>query len=103
MKNEETIMLLILHGGNARSKALEAFAKARKGDFEVANNLLLEANEELKIAHESQTALIQLEARGETSGDSSLLMIHAQDHIMNAMTIRDIVKEMIKYMKENKR
>ena len=45
-------------------------------------------------AHRSQTELIQGEARGEEK-NLSLLLVHAQDHLMNAITIRDMAIEFI--------
>lgn len=98
MKNEKEIMKLILHGGNARTKALESIAKASDGDAEYARELLAECNVELNTAHQTQTDFIQAEMRGESTGELSLLMIHAQDHLMNAMTIRDIAKVLIDFM-----
>ncbi len=38
--------------------------------------------------------MIQAEAGGERS-EISLLLIHAQDHLMNAMTIKDMANEFI--------
>ncbi len=45
-------------------------------------------------AHHSQTALLSQEARGEKV-EVSMLLIHAQDHLMNAITFRDLAVEMI--------
>ena len=38
--------------------------------------------------------MIQQEAMGERT-EVTLLLVHAQDHIMNAMTVLDLVREMI--------
>ena len=32
--------------------------------------------------------------------DITLLMVHAQDHLMNAMTVRDLAQEMIAMYEE---
>ncbi|EAG9877164.1 PTS lactose/cellobiose transporter subunit IIA, partial [Listeria monocytogenes] len=45
-------------------------------------------------AHHSQTSLIQGEARGEKA-EVSLLLVHAQDHLMNAITFKDLAKEIV--------
>ncbi|WP_373750241.1 PTS lactose/cellobiose transporter subunit IIA, partial [Jeotgalibaca porci] len=37
-KNLEVIMQLIMHGGDAKGKAIEAIEAAKAGDFESANN-----------------------------------------------------------------
>jgi len=91
---DQIVMELVVSGGNARSKAMEAIKAAKKGDFETAKEKIKEANEALNKAHNFQTGLIQKEAGGE-GVEISLLMIHAQDHLMNAMTVRDLAKEMV--------
>ena len=38
MQDDESVAMgLIVHGGNARSDALQAISKARAGDFEAAD------------------------------------------------------------------
>lgn len=91
---DQIVMELVVNGGNARSKSMEAIKAAKKGDFELAKEKIKEANEALNKAHNFQTSLIQKEAAGE-SVEISLLMVHAQDHLMNAMTVRDLAKEMV--------
>lgn len=96
---EEIIMELVVNGGDARSKAMQAIKLAKKGDLEAAKVKIKQANESLGKAHESQTKLIQSESAGKKI-EVSLLMIHAQDHLMNAMTVRDLAKEMIDMYEE---
>jgi PTS system cellobiose-specific IIA component len=91
---EETIFQIILHGGNARSLAMEAIAAAKRGDFAKAREKLTEAAKELGEAHHIQTSLIQSESRGEKQ-EISLLMIHAQDHLMNAITMKELATEIV--------
>jgi len=57
------------------------------------------AKEALSKAHTFQTNLIQNEAAGEVV-KISLLVIHAQDHLMNAMTVLDLAQEMIAMYEE---
>lgn len=99
MEHEQIILKLIMHGGDARAKSLLALSKARTGDFDEADSLLAHADEEINKAHEAQTGLIQAEVRGEQTGPVTLLLVHGQDHLMNAMTVRDLAKEMVEYMK----
>jgi cellobiose PTS system EIIA component len=99
LENQETIMGIIIHGGNARSCAMRAISEAKKGNFEEAENLMKESSQGLNKAHRIQTNLIQAEARGEKT-ELSLLMIHAQDHLMNAMTVRDLSVEIIELTKK---
>lgn len=98
---ETIIMNIILHSGNARSTAMEAIQEAKQGNFEVAEKYIAEATQSLGDAHKSQTALIQGEARGEKS-EISILLIHAQDHLMTAMTLKDLASEMVELYKRIK-
>jgi cellobiose PTS system EIIA component len=91
---EEIIFQIILHGGNGKSCAMEAIFAAKQGDFSGAREKLQEASNALNEAHRIQTSLIQGEVRGEKA-EISLLMVHAQDHLMNAVTIKDLALEFV--------
>lgn len=91
---EETIFELILHGGNGKSLAMEAIAEAKQGNYAQAREKLKESAQELAEAHHIQTSLIQAEIRGDKN-TITLLMIHAQDHLMNALTVKDLAAEFI--------
>lgn len=91
---EQTIMQLIIYGGNAKSDAMLAIEAAKKGDLKTANEQIKLADDALLEAHHSQTALIQGEARGDRT-EVSLLLVHAQDHLMNAITFKDLAKEIV--------
>lgn len=95
MENLETVIFqIILHGGNGKSAAMEAIAAAKTGDFEGARQKLKESSDAVNEAHKIQTALVQGEVRGEKT-EVSLLMVHAQDHLMNAITIKDLATEFV--------
>ena len=98
---EEVIMGLILNAGNAKSMAIEAYRKARDGQFDEAEQLLKDADEAMTQAHQLQTNMIQDEINGHPT-PMNLLAVHAQDHTMTAMTVVDLVKEMVITMKEGK-
>lgn len=85
---------LILFAGNGRSSAMEAIQEAKKGNFERADGLIKEATTELGKAHKFQTKLIQDEASGK-SNPVNILLVHAQDHLMTAMTVRDLATEIV--------
>jgi len=91
---EEVIFKIILHGGNGRSAAMEAIHAAKQGSFIKAKEKLHKAAAALNEAHHVQNSLIQGEIRGEKM-EISLLMIHAQDHLMNAMTVKDFASEIV--------
>ena len=94
MNDQDIIMQIILCGGNSRSESMEAIIEAKKGNIEEARHHLKIASEELTAIHNIQTNLIQNEAAGKRT-EISLLMIHAQDHLMNAITIKDMAKEFV--------
>lgn len=91
---ETIIMELIVNSGNARSRAMEAIEAAKNGNVVKAKEKIKESEEDLGKAHNVQTTLIQNEANG-NKAEVSLLLIHAQDHLMNAMTIKDMAKEFV--------
>ncbi|CEI80952.1 lichenan-specific phosphotransferase enzyme IIA component [Oceanobacillus oncorhynchi subsp. incaldanensis] len=95
MKNiTEIAFQIILYAGNGRSSAMEAIQEAKEGNFEEAESKLIEAGEELNKAHEFQTNLLQGEANGKST-EINIILIHSQDHLMNAMTVRDLATEII--------
>lgn len=98
-KNEAEIFEIIAHGGNAKSLAYEALNSAAEGNFEEAKKLLDESEYEMAEAHKTQTRLIQDEINGEKV-DTSLLMIHAQDHLMTALSEKSLIEKMIELYKK---
>ena len=96
---EEMIFKIIVNGGDARSRAMIAISEAKKGNLVKAKELLEESNSFLDKAHDVQTELIQNEASGNKT-EISLLMVHSQDHLMNAITVRDLAKEFIDMYEE---
>ena len=88
-------MLLIVHSGNARSLAYEAFELALTGESAAAAAKLQEASQEIRRAHAQQTDLIQSEAAG-NGVPPNLLLVHAQDHLMTAMTEVNLIERLIR-------
>ncbi len=81
-ENLEAVMGLIIHGGNAKSNAMEAIQEAKNGDFTLADEKIKLAEESLVEAHHSQTGLLTKEAQGEHIS-LNLLTVHSQDHLMS--------------------
>ena len=92
---EQIVMELVVNGGNARSMAMKAITAAQNKNYDLAAENIEQCNIALNRAHEFQTGILQAEASGEHL-DMSLIMVHAQDHLMNAMTVRDLAKEFVK-------
>ena len=78
---------LIAQAGDARSKAYEALASAKKGNFEQAEASVLEA-------HHIQTSLLAKEANGDHT-EVNVMLVHAQDHLMTAILAKELIAEMI--------
>ena len=87
------------YAGDARSKYVEALNYANDGNFEEAERLIDEAAELITEAHKVQTSMIQMEAAG-NKVEVSFLMVHAQDHLMTVMLLRDIVKNFVNLAKK---
>jgi cellobiose PTS system EIIA component len=90
---------LILHSGNARSFAMEAIFTAKEKNFTSALEKLSEADKEIIHAHRYQTQLIQAEAGGENF-DLPIILVHAQDHLMTAVTVIDLAREIVEIRQE---
>lgn len=94
MDLESTIMELIVNAGAARSCAMEALRAAKEKQWGRVDELLEQAAAASKLAHDVQTTLIGMD-EGEGKLPITLIIVHAQDHIMNAMLAREMVAELI--------
>ncbi|APT14011.1 PTS lactose/cellobiose transporter subunit IIA [Lactobacillus jensenii] len=92
-------MMLIMNAGNAKAFAKEAIDAAKKGDFDKAEAKIKEANEALIDAHNTQTGMLTEEARG-NHAKLTLLVVHAQDHLMTAITYIDLAQEIVEVYKQ---
>ena len=94
----EIIMQLIMHGGDAKSSAMEAIQAAKKADYSLAEEKLEGADQSISEGHRVQTDILSQEAGG-NQVELNLLMIHAQDQLMSAMTYRDLAEEIVELYK----
>ena len=85
---------IILHSGTARTSVQEAFADMREGRYDAAAEKLETSNESLLEAHHAQTKLLQDYASG-IEIRIEIIMVHAQDHLMTTMTLREVALEML--------
>lgn len=99
MDHEQQMYEIILHAGNARTHAFEALDAVEEFDFAKAEKLLAQANRALSKAHQTQTKLIQAELNGQGE-KTSLLMIHAQDHLMTAMSEQKLIERIVRLVKK---
>lgn len=93
--NKEMIPFMIISkGGDASSSFLQALNLARSGKLDDARKLIAQGEQSLVEAHKIQTDLIVAEASGEKN-EVGVLMIHAQDHLMNAILLKEITMHLI--------
>ncbi|KLF99124.1 molecular chaperone TorD [Enterobacter asburiae] len=91
---EEAVMEIIVNAGQSRSLCFEALHAARQGNIDEAKSLLREADGYARQAHKMQTKLIEQDA-GEGHQPMTLIMVHAQDHLMNSLLARELSEEII--------
>lgn len=98
---EDTSMIaleIVANAGEARTHFLNALKEARNDNFEEAERLIEEGNKCILEAHKVQTSMIQSEARGEKH-EIGFFMVHAQDHLMTIMLLRDMADNFISLYK----
>jgi PTS system cellobiose-specific IIA component len=98
---EHHIFTIISCAGQARSLCFEALQNARKGDFAKAEECIEKAQAELLKTHNTHADMIHKEAAGEKL-EVSLLLVHAEDHLMTSMFAKDLIKELIAFMRESR-
>lgn len=98
LDTEEVVMGIIVNAGHSRSLCYEALHHAKAGDFEHATELLAMAAEAGKEAHAIQTKLIE-EDEGMGKTTMTLVMVHAQDHLMTSILCREIITELVQIYK----
>lgn len=91
---EETVMGIIINAGQSRSLCYEALRQAKQGHFTEADDLLRQATTAANAAHAVQTRLIEAD-QGEGKIPVTLVLVHAQDHLMTSMLARELVTELI--------
>lgn len=95
---EENVFPIISLAGESKSLAYEALRLAKENKFYEAEEKMKEADSLLLKSHEFQTNLISREADGEKI-EITMLFVHAQDHLMTAMSEKNLIKEMIDILK----
>ena len=95
MESMELISFQIISAvGTARSMYIEAIQEAKKGNFDEAEKLIEDGAKTFLGGHKAHASLIQKEASGENV-EFSLLLMHAEDQLMSAETMKIIAQEII--------
>ena len=90
---------IVAYSGDARSTLLELLKEMRAGNFDNVEEKLKEADENINLAHQSQTTILQQEACGEDM-EMGFIFIHGQDHLMTTILLRDVIEDFITLYKE---
>ena len=93
---------IISNVGMAKSLAMEAIREARNGNYDEAEKKIEEAKGFLLEGHHAHSGLIHKEANGEKL-EFSLIIMHAEDQLISAETIKDIAIELIEMTKTFKK
>ena len=104
MNREELSMLgfeIVAYAGDARSSLMTLLKEVRSGNFENVEKYLKEADENLNLAHNSQTKILAQEDGGEQL-DIGFIFIHGQDHLMTTLLLRELVQDFVELYKKNK-
>lgn len=97
MNKEECQLIacnVIANAGSAYDHFISAVKQANLGDFDEAEVFMKSGNEDLLNAHRAQTELLNAEMRGEEI-PMGILVVHAQDHFMHAMTYKQTAADLI--------
>lgn len=90
---------IISNVGMGKSLVIEAIREGRAGKYDLAAEKINEANEFFVKGHHAHASLIQKEASGEDL-KFSLIIMHAEDQLISAETIRDLAIEIIEMHKD---
>ncbi len=103
MNIEEISFKIISSAGDSMAQMCLALQAAKKGNEEESNALMESAKNALTEAHRVQTELLVNEANGIVP-EFSILLLHAQDHLMNVILAETIIGELIEIVldKNNK-
>ncbi len=90
---------IIVNAGEARTKVYNSFKKMNDGEYDEAAKILEESNQDLLKAHNSQTDLLTRYANDEEIV-MDVMLVHAQDHLMTTMTLRETALQMLEMYKK---
>ena len=89
-----TAFEIISYAGDAKSSAYEALEAANQNDHAGYEAKMEEAENKINEAHKVQYAMLQEEAAGQMHAEFSIIVVHAQDHLMTTMATIDLIKEL---------
>ena len=91
---ETVAMTLIGHAGESKSLAYQALYEAKKGNFEEAQSLIEEGQQQRLKGHEIHFELLQKDSSG-NKVPFSLLLLHSEDQLMSAEILQVTSEEVL--------
>lgn len=98
-KMEQICFSIISTVGTAKSLFIEAITCARNKEYDKANELINEGEKIFASGHDTHLDLIKEESSGNKL-NLSLLLVHAEDQLMNAETFKILALEFIELYKK---
>lgn len=83
-----TCFEIISYVGTAKSMYVEAVNKAKDGDFDAVDELIRQGDEAYSSGHEAHMKLLQADAAGEREPVAPLILLHAEDQMASAETVK---------------
>ena len=93
--NQETAFQIIATVGSAQSQYIEAIQKAKDGDIAGAKALIESGNKDFNEGHTAHLSLLQQSAIDNKNVTFSLILVHAEDQLMQAESFRIIAEDFI--------
>lgn len=94
MELKGQVMGIIINAGQSRSLCYGALHAAKTGNFVITDAKMQEAAHYSRETHLIQTQLIEAN-EGEGKTKITLVMIHAQDHLMTSILAKELIAELI--------
>ena len=85
---------VITLASEAMDACFRSLKAAKEGDRKASKTFMDQYDAVISKAHKTQMSLISNEARG-VEMPYSIIMVHAQDHLMQAIFIQRVIKELI--------
>ncbi|MFU7517266.1 PTS lactose/cellobiose transporter subunit IIA [Clostridium sp. HCS.1] len=100
MESNELISFEIISNvGAAKSKYMEIIEKCENKDFDYLDKMIEESDNYLIAGHKTHMELVRREASGDKV-EISLLLMHAEDQLMNAELVKILAQKFMRLYKE---
>ncbi|UGQ16496.1 MULTISPECIES: PTS lactose/cellobiose transporter subunit IIA [unclassified Borrelia] len=96
---DEVSMPVVAYAGEAKSFLREALSHAKVGNYEKSREIIEESRTSIARAHEAHRDVIQYSTTNPDSIKTPFILIHAEDHLMSAITELSIFEELIQVYK----